>query len=100
MQEQADRDQPRAGIELQRVESWRLGIFEDQRPCFGMAPGGLDCDRRAQPGPIENDRGRGKMTCAGEVIPGGVSILVGAGLRWMYVYTLPKAAIIEGKNIH
>ncbi len=76
-----------------------MGIFEDQRRSLGMASGSLDCDCRAQSNPIEDDRRWGKMTCVGEVTPGGISILVGARLRWMDVYALPKATIIEGKNI-
>ncbi len=77
-----------------------MRIFEDQRRRLGMAPGRLGCDRRAQPDPVEDDRGRGQMTRVGEVAPGGVGILVGACFRGMDVHALSKAAIIEGKNIH
>ena len=39
------------------------------------------------------------MTGVGEVTPSGISILVGARLRWTDVQALPKATIIESKNI-
>ena len=80
-------------------QSRRLRIFEDQRRRLGMTACGFNRDRRAQSNPIEDDRRWGKMARVGEVAPGGIRILVGACLRGMDVYALPKAAIIEGKNI-
>ena len=56
MEEQADGQQMHARIKLQRVESRRLRIFEDQRRCLGMTPCGLSRDRCAQSSSVENDR--------------------------------------------
>ena len=58
MEEQTDGQQARVRIKLQRVQDGRQRIFEDQRRCLGVAPGGFSRDGRAQSDPIQDHGGR------------------------------------------